>query len=1099
MLKTRKLISLVLVVAMVLSMAVVGIVSASAAEGDYYLMGSMNGWAITDGYAFTENSDNPGEYMLMGVTLSSSDTFKVKVDNGDKDTGWYPDGMGNDGTVDADGTYNIYFNPNGNPEWTANSGYCYLELATQEPETDEPTDEPETDEPTSEPETDEPTSEPETDEPTVAPTEGGDPSGKTAVTIDGKEFEVHVGDKIHYENFLDLSKVNQEGTHPGRATEIQGDLYYDNTKLKLLTPFDVDDDGKSEFVPNLVGDGTVVNDAGDRVSYNGTKGNTSTSPTAGYNFSSEKVLVHADFEVIADGTSSITHVLQNLGSGEVKVIYNGENPSQIEFDYRSTASVECPHGQQTDATTATEDKTEATDAPPVGGKAVVTIEDWDGSTQTREFNVGDKFTVTSYLQVPEGKRVNSIDINQEFNIGDAAVKFIGDVDAVDDPEADNPKSLMFPNIKGLVANREGNVIKANGSAAKYAQSSRFNSADSILITADYEVVAAGTTKIKTNIVTMATITSDDAMTNQIMNGEKVGTDDINTSTVFDKIIPVEPTTDEPATDEPATDEPATDAPTLGSTYYLTGSIAGWGPKAGFEFIPTNNAEAEEYAIQHVALTTEDMIKGIKTSKNGLEAADWYPDGMDNNITVDHDSTYTVYFRPNGDGKAEEGWIYSWYADEAGEGKPYEKGGATLHGGYLFKLVDENAEPGTEESQPATDKPTDTPPVGDKVYVVADGKWYEVEKDEIVTYIYYLNTGEKVCSLDGETFFDTDGLELVTDTEDMENLFPIIKDAMVLNDTVAGRLKYNYSAAKGKTFDSDDSQLICAQFKVTADKGVYHIDTYLHTVAGEDEHKYIFKDEVLDALQKSEGVLNDKTPVEPGTEPGTDETQAPDTQAPDTQAPDTQAPDTQAPDTQAPDTQAPDTEPGTEAAIDEYEFEQNPYTWYTESGEDLVMVVHNKDLSLDEATFDKFMRLVINGNTITEEEGKIAFTSGSLVITINKDHVLDYAKVGENTVYAEFSVDAEEGMIAYASAETVLNVVEGTAPTEAEETEVVTPSENTDETVPEPAKPAGAATPDEINTNPNTVQTGSTEMAIIFLVILVMAAGIVIYTKKRKVD
>ena len=34
---------------------------------------------------------------------------------------------------------------------------------------------------------------------------------------------------------------------------------------------------------------------------------------------------------------------------------------------------------------------------------------------------------------------------------------------------------------------------------------------------------------------------------------------------------------------------------------------------------------------------------------------------------------------------------------------------------------------------------------------------------------------------------------------------------------------------------------------------------------------------------------------------------------------------------------------------------------------------------------------------------------------------------------------------------------------------------------------------------NGGSTGTTEMAIIFLVILVMAAGIVIYTKKRKVD
>ena len=57
MLKTRKLISLVLVVALVLSMGIVGIVSASAVDGDYYLVGSFNGWAPADGYQFTANSE----------------------------------------------------------------------------------------------------------------------------------------------------------------------------------------------------------------------------------------------------------------------------------------------------------------------------------------------------------------------------------------------------------------------------------------------------------------------------------------------------------------------------------------------------------------------------------------------------------------------------------------------------------------------------------------------------------------------------------------------------------------------------------------------------------------------------------------------------------------------------------------------------------------------------------------------------------------------------------------------------------------------------------------------------------------------------------
>ena len=34
-------------------------------DGDgYFLVGTMNGWAATSGYQFTENPGNPGEYML---------------------------------------------------------------------------------------------------------------------------------------------------------------------------------------------------------------------------------------------------------------------------------------------------------------------------------------------------------------------------------------------------------------------------------------------------------------------------------------------------------------------------------------------------------------------------------------------------------------------------------------------------------------------------------------------------------------------------------------------------------------------------------------------------------------------------------------------------------------------------------------------------------------------------------------------------------------------------------------------------------------------------------------------------------------------------
>ena len=1096
MLKTRKLISLVLVVALVLSMGIVGMVSASAAEGDYYLMGSMNGWAITDGYAFSENSGNPGEYMLMGVSLSAGDTFKVKQDNGDRNTGWYPDGMGNDGTVDADGTYNIYFNPNGNPDWTANSGYCYLEPAGDQDPTDPPAD------PTDPPA--DPTDPPaDPTDPPADPTEPPVTGNDAKITIDGVSYNAHVDDTIHYEFLLNMNGVPADTVNgkPGKITEFEGRLFYDKSKLELTTSIEgVENEGTGvttyEFLPNIKsGNVVIANDDPEFVGYNGVQLN-------GYNFSSEKVLVHADFKVKAAGESTITNLIKNLGSGEVKVVYLDEVKEQ--FGSKSTVKVDCPHGDQTDA--PTEAKTDAPTTGPVGDKAVVTIEDWNGTTETREFKIGDEFSVISYLQVPEGKRVNSIDIRHTFNIGDAVVELQPQtVTKTDDDGEEYTESVpaLTPQIKDVVINTVGNVVKANGSKAKYNGAYKFATEDAVLIQAFYKVVANGETKIKTNIETMATIEANDDMTNQIMGGEKVGTDDIKTRTVFDaKETPTDaPIPTEPPTDAPIPTEPPTENPIKGSTYYLTGSIAGWAAQAEYEFQPDGDGQ---YKITGIALTTEDMIKGIKTSKNGQAINDWYPDGMDNNITVDHDSTYTVIFRPAGDGTAEAGFIYSWPAGDP----DHPVGGGTEHWGYIFKLVDEQAQPtdapttapetdapttapetdapttapetDAPTTAPETDAPTDAP---HGLWVVADGKWYAVEKDQVIDYAYYLNDGEKVCSLDAETFYDVDGLQWnkqMTWDEDegadeyLSKLFPVIKKSMVLNDNVAGRLKYNYSSATGKNFNTDEKELIHMNFTVTADEGIYYINTFVHTVAGADEHKYIFNDETLDELQRSEGLL---VGLDPNPEPPTGATEAP-TTAPETDAP-TTAPETDAP-TTAPETDEPTT------AAETYDFEQNPYVYYKADGGDLVMVVHN---SVDDTkTYGNFDKLEINGNVATNA----VFSEGSLIITFAEADIDANFNVGSNEVIAYFSDDTAEYM-----ANTVVEIKEGSAPTEApsDATEAATSADTA-----QPATNGGSSTNDQGNVvNNSAVQTGSTEMALIFLVVLVMAAGIVIYTKKRKVD
>ncbi len=90
----------------------------------YYLVGSMNGWSNNDDYAFSITNADAGayEYKLSGVQLSANTQIKV---HSSSDT-WYPGGSDNNYTVSADGTYDIYFRPNGdgNEDWHENYFYA---------------------------------------------------------------------------------------------------------------------------------------------------------------------------------------------------------------------------------------------------------------------------------------------------------------------------------------------------------------------------------------------------------------------------------------------------------------------------------------------------------------------------------------------------------------------------------------------------------------------------------------------------------------------------------------------------------------------------------------------------------------------------------------------------------------------------------------------------------------------------------------------------------------------------------------------------------------------------------------------------------------
>ena len=84
---------------------------------NYYVVGNMTNWGVNDDYKMTLNEKAEVEEYVYSMALTTASQFKIVKKDGDNLT-WYPDGMGNNygenGEINADGNYDIYFRPNAN-------------------------------------------------------------------------------------------------------------------------------------------------------------------------------------------------------------------------------------------------------------------------------------------------------------------------------------------------------------------------------------------------------------------------------------------------------------------------------------------------------------------------------------------------------------------------------------------------------------------------------------------------------------------------------------------------------------------------------------------------------------------------------------------------------------------------------------------------------------------------------------------------------------------------------------------------------------------------------------------------------------------------
>ena len=95
----------------------------------YYLVGTMTSWGTTGASVFVpiKNDSKKEEYKLSAKDLSATDSIKVYS----SDDTWYPNGMNNEFEISSNGTYDIYFRPNGdgNADW--HESYFYAVNVTQ--------------------------------------------------------------------------------------------------------------------------------------------------------------------------------------------------------------------------------------------------------------------------------------------------------------------------------------------------------------------------------------------------------------------------------------------------------------------------------------------------------------------------------------------------------------------------------------------------------------------------------------------------------------------------------------------------------------------------------------------------------------------------------------------------------------------------------------------------------------------------------------------------------------------------------------------------------------------------------------------------------
>ena len=432
-------------------------------------------------------------------------------------------------------------------------------------------------------------------------------------TIDHAEVRIHnldgsvetksfnIGDTFNVYTTLDASSVND-----GLMSSINGTQRYTTSVLSLADT--VDADGyltENAKVFPVMGESAIgsAKDSG-TVKY-------AASSVAGFLFSSlQSQLLVTTYRVTANGYADITNKLNVLAAADediTRIVFNGETQAGKTYSMLGSFTTDGP----IPTLPPTQPPTEPSD------KLKVTIVNPDNTTVVKEFNKGDTFTVYTVLNA--GAKIASVEGTQTYPTSSLQLtdSVTGEYNEIVNKEA------MFPILGDeVVAAANNGAIKFNASRGAVDGGYAFNTASSKLIVTNYKVLATGEATIKT---TLRTLIKDDAAATKIVydNATQSGQSYSMPGSFTDPSAPEPPTEAPKPTEAQPTDPPIPTEPSTKATVTIIG-IDGTSKVKTFNvgdeftvYTTLNTATAAPGGIASID-ATQTFTKGILQSTDAVD-------------------------------------------------------------------------------------------------------------------------------------------------------------------------------------------------------------------------------------------------------------------------------------------------------------------------------------------------------------------------------------------------------------------------------------------------------------------------------------------------